>query len=173
MNTPHTGTTLRHPQNWLCRLRCRISLRHQALISPLGHIFPRPHASPRNNQKHKLTVTPKFISPNSKPDFRYILRIYFPRTSNNTRCYLNFLITPFRLFTSFLPTRLAAQTQTKYSMLQLKTTIKTFRHLGTSLLLLPYKLSEETTQRKHTHARYNLSSLKINTIFHAKNLISN
>ena len=21
-NTPHTGTTLRHPQNWLCRLRC-------------------------------------------------------------------------------------------------------------------------------------------------------
>ena len=101
-NTPHIGTTLRHPQNWLCRLWCRIPLRHLALISPLIHIFTRPHASPRNNQKHKLTVTPKFISSNGKHDFRYILRTYFPRTSNNTRCYPNFLITPFRLFTSFL-----------------------------------------------------------------------
>ena len=101
-HTPHTGTTLRHPQNWLCRLRCRILLRHLALISPLGHIFTRQHASPRNNQKHKLTVTPKFISSNGKHDFRYILRTYFPHTSNSTRCYLNFLITPFRLFTSFL-----------------------------------------------------------------------
>ena len=39
-NTPHTGTTLRHPQNWLCRLRCRITLRHLA-TSPLGNIFWR------------------------------------------------------------------------------------------------------------------------------------
>ena len=39
-NTPHTGTTLRHPQNWLCRLRCRIPLRHLA-TSPLGNIFWR------------------------------------------------------------------------------------------------------------------------------------
>ena len=40
-NTPHTGTTLRHPQNWLCRLRCRIPLRHLATTSPLGNIFWR------------------------------------------------------------------------------------------------------------------------------------
>ena len=40
-NTPHTGTTLSHPQNWLCRLRCRISLRHLATTSPLGNIFWR------------------------------------------------------------------------------------------------------------------------------------
>ena len=39
-NTPHTGTTLRHPQNWLCRLRCKISLRHLATFS-LGNIFWR------------------------------------------------------------------------------------------------------------------------------------
>ena len=41
-NTPHTGTTLRHPQNWLYRLRCRKkkSLRHLA-TSPLGNIFWR------------------------------------------------------------------------------------------------------------------------------------
>ena len=39
-NTPHTGTTLRHPQNWLCRLRCRIPLRHLA-TSSLGNILWR------------------------------------------------------------------------------------------------------------------------------------
>ena len=39
-NTPHTGTTLRHPQNWLCQLRCRIPLR-QLVTSPLGNIFWR------------------------------------------------------------------------------------------------------------------------------------
>ena len=100
-NTPHTGTTLFHPQNWLCRLRCLIPPRQLATTSPPGNIFWRHSASPRNNQKHKLTVTPKFISSNSKHDFRYILRTYLPRTSNNTRCYLNSLITPFRLFTSF------------------------------------------------------------------------
>ena len=69
-NTPHTGTTLRHPKNWLCRMQCRIPLRHLALVSPLGHIFTGPHASLQKKQKHKLTVTPKFISFNGKQDFR-------------------------------------------------------------------------------------------------------
>ena len=100
-NTPHTGTTLFHPQNWLCRLRCLISLRHLA-TSPLGNIFWRHSRFSTNNQKHKLTVTSTFISSNGKHDFRYILRTYLPRTSNNTCCYLNSFITPFRLFTSFL-----------------------------------------------------------------------
>ena len=40
-NTPHTGTTLRHPQNWLCPLRCKIPLRHLATTSLLGNIFRR------------------------------------------------------------------------------------------------------------------------------------
>ena len=101
-NTPHTGPTLFQHQNWLCRLRCLIPLRHLATTSPLGNIFWRHSASPRNNQKRKLTVTPKFISSNCKHDFHYILRIYLPRTPNNTRCYLNSILTPFRLFTSFL-----------------------------------------------------------------------
>ena len=39
-NTPHTGTPLRHPQNWLCRLRCKIPLWHLA-TSSLGNIFWR------------------------------------------------------------------------------------------------------------------------------------
>ena len=39
-NTPHIGTTLCHHQNWLCRLRCNIPLRHLA-TSSLGNIFWR------------------------------------------------------------------------------------------------------------------------------------
>ena len=39
-NTPHTRTTLCHPQNWLCRLRCKIPLRHLITL-PLGNIFWR------------------------------------------------------------------------------------------------------------------------------------
>ena len=101
-NTPHTWTTLRHPQHWLCRLKCLIPLRHLPTTLPLGNIFWRYSASSRKNQKHKLTVTQKSISSNGKHDFRYILRTYLSRTSNNTRCYLNSLITSFRLLTSFL-----------------------------------------------------------------------
>ena len=39
-NRSHTGTTLRHPQNWLCRLRWKIPLRRLA-TSSLGNIFWR------------------------------------------------------------------------------------------------------------------------------------
>ena len=83
-NTPHTGTTLFHPQNWLCQSRCLIPLRHLVTTSPLGNLFWRHSASPQNNQKHKLTVTPKFISSNGNHDFRNIRRTYLPHTSNNT-----------------------------------------------------------------------------------------
>ena len=100
-NTTHTGTTLFHPQNWLCWLRCLIPLRHLATTSPLWNIFWRHSASPRNRETQTHDDT-KFISSNGKHDFCYIQWTYLPRTSNNTRCYLNSLITPFRLFTSFL-----------------------------------------------------------------------
>ena len=40
-NTPHTGTTLFYPQNWLCRLRCLIPLQHLTITSLLGNIFWR------------------------------------------------------------------------------------------------------------------------------------
>ena len=123
-NTPHIGTTLFHPQNWLCRLQCLIPLRHLATTSPLGNIFWRHSASPRNNQKHKLTVTPKFISSNGKHDFRYILRTYLPRTPNNTRCYLNSLITPFHLFTSFLSHEACSINANYIPMLPLKPSYK-------------------------------------------------
>ena len=68
-NTPHTGTTLRHPQNWLCRLRCLIPLRHLVTTSPLGNIFWTHARFSTNNQNHKITVTSTSISSNSKHDF--------------------------------------------------------------------------------------------------------
>ena len=36
-NMPRTGTTLCHPQNWLCRCDAQLSSRHLALNSPLDH----------------------------------------------------------------------------------------------------------------------------------------
>ena len=82
-NTPHTGTTLRHPQNWLCRLRCSNPLRHLALIHLWATFSGDTHASPRNNQNYKITVTSTFISSNNKHDFCYIRRTYHLLTSNN------------------------------------------------------------------------------------------
>ena len=50
-NTPHTGTTLSHLQLWLCRLRCKITLRHPA-TSSLGNIFWRHASLPQQTGPH-------------------------------------------------------------------------------------------------------------------------
>ena len=153
-NTPHPGTALFHPQNWLCRSQCLILLWHLAATSPLGNIFWRPHTSPRNTQKHKLTVTPKFISSNGKHDFRYILRTYFPHMSNNTRCYLNSILTPFRPFTSFLSHKAWSTNANSIFHAAIKNYHK---NISTSYIfeLLSFiylaTLSKETTQCKYTN----------------------
>ena len=100
-NTPHTGTTLRHPQNWLCRLRCLIPLRHLVTTSLQGNIFWRHARFSTNNQNHKITVTSTSIPQTANMTLLHTANI-IPRTSNDTRCFLYPLITPFRLFTSFL-----------------------------------------------------------------------
>ena len=66
-----TGTTLCHPQNWLCRCDALIRSRHLALISPLGH-FNGDNARlyPKSTRHTKLTMTPEFISSNGKHGFR-------------------------------------------------------------------------------------------------------
>ena len=79
-NTQHTITS---PQNWLCRLRWRISLRHVALISPLGNIFWR-HArfslkqpEPQNHGDFNVYFL-------KRQTWLFLLqRTYFPHTSNN------------------------------------------------------------------------------------------
>ena len=66
-----TGTTLCHPQNWLCRCDALFRSRHLALNSPLGHFNgDSARLSPKSTRLTKLTVTPKFISSNGKQDFR-------------------------------------------------------------------------------------------------------
>ena len=67
-NTPHTGTTLRHPQNWLCRLRCQISLRRLATPS-LSNIFWR-HSR----------FFPKQPEPQTHGDYKR----FYPQTANAT-----------------------------------------------------------------------------------------
>ena len=61
-NTPYTETTLHPHQNWLCRLRCRISLRHLATTSPLGNIFWR-----------QSRFSPKQPEPQTHGDFNFSL----------------------------------------------------------------------------------------------------
>ena len=68
-NTPHTGTTLSRLQYWLCRLRCKITLRHPA-TSSLGNI----HASSRNNQNHKLMSD--YIIPVLNQQTRLLLHLW-------------------------------------------------------------------------------------------------
>ena len=52
-NTPHTGTTLCHPQNWLCRCDALFRSRHLALISTLGHFNGDNARLSPNHQTHK------------------------------------------------------------------------------------------------------------------------
>ena len=82
-NTPHTGTTLHHPQNWLCQLRCKIPLRRLA-TSPLGNIFQR-HSCFSPKQPEPLTHSDYkcFCPQTANTTFATLWRTYFPRTSNN------------------------------------------------------------------------------------------
>ena len=150
-NTAHTGTTLRHLQNWLCRSRCLIPLRHLATTSPLRNISWR---HPRFSLKHpepQLTVTPKFISSNGKHDFRYILRTYLLRTSNDTRCYSQ-LYHNFQSFTYFFPFPRGWQHKNSIYHAAIKNYPKNISTSWNFSSLYISQLSEETTQRKHTHA---------------------
>ena len=103
-NTPHTGTTLRHPQNWLCRPQCQIPLQHLATTSPLGNTFWR-HSCFSLKQPETQT----------NGDFNvYFLKwqTYLPHMSNDTRCFLHYRNSISSLYFFPFPTRLAAQTQT-------------------------------------------------------------
>ena len=125
-----------------------------------------------STRRTKTTVTPKFISFNGNMAFAKLRQTQSLARPTTRATFLNFLINPYRLHTHNLSTSLAAQTQTQYSILQIKTIPKnTFRLSASYFIILsfiyptsfregPYKLSEEITQRKYTHAPYNHSSLK-------------
>ena len=102
VNTPHRNNFTSPPQNWLCRLRCRIPLRHLATTSPLGNIFWR-HSR----------FSPKQPEPQTNGDFN----VYFLKrqirlllhTANISPSYvqrhtlLSQLCHNFKSFTYFFP----------------------------------------------------------------------
>ena len=132
-NMPRTGTTLCHPQNWLCRFDAQLSSRHLVLNSPLGH-FNGDNAR-LSTRRTKTTVTPKFNSSNGNMTFAKLRRTQSLARPTTRAAFLNFLITPFRLHTHNLSLRdLQHKKQTQYSMLQIKTHFD-YRHLTSSSFL--------------------------------------
>ena len=135
-NTPHTGTTLFHPQNWLCRLRCLIPFWHLATTSPLGNIFWRHSASPETTRNTNSRWLQSLFPPTADMTFAtYCEHTSFAHlNSHNSISSLYFF--PF-------PRGLQHKCKLYIPCDQQKTIIKTFRHLGTSLLYIP----NNTTQR--------------------------
>ena len=88
LNTPHTGTTFSCLLYWLCRLRCKIPLRHLA-TSP-GNIswrhsrfFPK-QPEPQNHSDYNC-----FCPQTANTTFPTLWQTYFPHTFNNaltSRC---------------------------------------------------------------------------------------
>ena len=100
---------------------------------------------PETIQKHKLMVTSTSISSTSNMTLLHTANIT-PRTSNNTRCYLNSLITPFRLFTSFFSHEACSTNPNSIFHAAIKNYPKTL-HLCTQQNLVRKQLNVNT----HTH----------------------
>ena len=101
------------PQNWLCRLRCEIPLRHLAFISLLGNIFWR-HAR----------FSPKQPKAQNHGDFKvYFLKQqtqllpHFMAKISPSHVQWNMLLSPlahnFKSFTYFFPSRRDLQDKCK------------------------------------------------------------
>ena len=108
-NMPRTGTTLCHPQNWLCRCDAQLSSRHLALNSPLGHFNGDNVHSPqipdtRNSRwlQRSFPITATWLSLNYGEHNPSHVRRH--ALSFSTFSYLHFV----SILTTF-PTRLAAQ----------------------------------------------------------------
>ena len=114
-----TGTTLCHPQNWLCRCDAQLSSRHLALNSTLGH-FNGDNAR-LSTRRTKLMVTPKFISSNGNMAFTKLQRTQSLARPTTRAAFLNSIISPFRLLLTIFQRDLQQKKQTQYFMLQIKT----------------------------------------------------
>ena len=76
---PLTGTTLRHLQNWLCRLRCKIPLPHLA-TSSLGNIFWRhSHFSPKQPEPQTHGDYNHFCPQTANTTFAILWRTHLPQ----------------------------------------------------------------------------------------------
>ena len=125
-NMPRTGTTLCHPQNWVCRFDAQLSSRHLALNSPLGH-FNRDNA---HSPQIPDTRNSRWIQSSFPPTATWLLLNYGKHNPSHVRRHTlpsqpsqlshKSISFPYRLFTHNLSTSPAAQTQTTFSMLPTK-----------------------------------------------------
>ena len=106
-NTPRIGTTLRHPQNWLCRLRCKTAQTPSNFTS-VQHFLETFTLLPETTRTTNSRWLQRFSPQTANTTFATLWRTYLPRTSNNSRSFLHSITTSFPSLTSFLPTRLAA-----------------------------------------------------------------
>ena len=143
-NIPRTGTTLCHPQNWLCRFDAQLSSRHLALKSPLGHFNGDNALSTRRTKLHGDSKV-QFLQ--RQHGFRKTTANIIPRTSDDTplpsqpsQPSHESISSPYRLHTHNLSLRdLQHKKQTQYSMLQIKTIPKnTFRLSASYFIILSF-----------------------------------
>ena len=133
---PRTGTTLCHPQNCLCRFDTQLSSRHLALNSPLDHFNGDNAYSPP--QKYQTHETHGDIQSSFLPTATWLSLNYDEHNPSHVRRHTlpsqpsqpshKSILSPCRLFTHNLSTSPAAQAQTTFSMLQIKTHFD-YRHL--------------------------------------------
>ena len=122
-NMPRTGTTLCHPQNWLCQRDAFIPLLTPNYKFTSGPLQWRQHilSSPKIPDTRNYTVTLKF-----NPS--HVRRHTLPSQPSQL------LITQFRLNTHNLSTSLAAPKANPIFHAANKTTLKTFRPSASYLL---------------------------------------
>ena len=154
------------PQNWLCRSERNPALDTLALNSPLVNFNGDNAYSPQIPDTQNYTVT-------CKVQFLQLQQCLSSKSNEHNPSHVQrhtllsqpsqLLITQFRLNTHNPSRVLQHQKQSQYSMLQIKLISKnTFRPSPSYFFILlllflttisegPYKLSEETTQRKHTY----------------------
>ena len=143
--------------------------RHLALISLWATLMETTHASPPNPP---YTQNSRWLQ-SSFPPTANMAFAKLQRTQSLACPKIRAAFSKLH-FVSLFTTRLAAQTQTTFSMLQIKTFLKNTFRLSAFyffiLPLLPYKLSEETTQRKCTYVTtYTRSTITIYSITNNKN----
>ena len=162
-NTPHTGTTFR--PKLAMSTTMHNSLRHHLWATFSGDI----HASLRNNQNYKLTVTSTFLSSNSKHDFCYTMANISPshvqRHKLLSPLHNNFISFPY-FFPSYETCSINVNSlfHAAIKNLHIKPNgifVFLLLHL---LLYLPTTLSEGIT----TRARIHLFAKNNNNIFSAK-----
>ena len=139
---PRTGPTLCHPQNWLCRFDAQLSSRHLALnylwatLMETTHTLLPKNTYTRNSRRLQSSIPPTatWLSLNyGEHNPSHVRRHALP--SQPSQPSHKSISSPQRLFTHNLSTSPAAQTQTTFSMLQIKTIPKThfdYRHFTTS-----------------------------------------